>query len=403
MQTLPGGASRSISRRSCAASSCGGGAPAGSRARRRDFRRRRSSSSTRAIDPHRRRDGVRRDAQVAALDDDPAADRRADHADLREIGRPRRPGRPVDADRSAAPAGGRVEPGSRARVARGERRPTRGSSSSGPTSCSRPAPSANRNWSRRRRRCGPPKPSLQSLQAQVQQQQVQLRYYTISAPTAGIVGDVPARVGMQVSTSTLLTTIDQNDTLEVYVSVPIERSGDLKTGLPIKVMSSDGKDTLAMTTVGFISPRVDESTQSILVKGTVRNPDGALRSSQFVRARIVWKTAHGLVVPVTAVARVNGQYFVFVAESADGKAKRQARRAPARDQGRADRRRRLSGARRHQGRRPGRHLRRAEARRRRAGRAGARRCTAARCRQTPAPPAPSSQPCSPAVPNVLWL
>jgi RND family efflux transporter MFP subunit len=161
--------------------------------------------------------------------------------------------------------------------------------------------------------------SLQSLQAQVQQQQVQLRYYTISAPTSGIVADVPARVGMQVSTSTLLTTIEQNDVLEVYVSVPVERSGDLKMGLPIKVMSSDGKDTLAMTTVGFISPSVDDATQSILVKGTVRNSDGKLRSSQFVRARVVWKTAPGLVVPVTSVARVNGQYFVFVAESAEGK------------------------------------------------------------------------------------
>ena len=38
-----------------------------------------------------------------------------------------------------------------------------------------------------------------------------------------------------------------------------------------------------------------------------------------MRARIVWKTAEGLVVPVTAVSRVNGQYFVFVAEEADGK------------------------------------------------------------------------------------
>jgi RND family efflux transporter MFP subunit len=161
--------------------------------------------------------------------------------------------------------------------------------------------------------------SLQALQAQVQQQQVQLRYYAISAPTSGIVADVPARVGMQVSTSTVLTTIEQNDTLEVYVSVPVERAGDLKIGLPLKVMSSDGKDTLAVTTVGFISPSVDEATQSILVKGTVRNPDGKLRSSQFVRARIVWKTTDGLVVPVTAVARINGQYFVFVAQGADSK------------------------------------------------------------------------------------
>jgi RND family efflux transporter MFP subunit len=160
--------------------------------------------------------------------------------------------------------------------------------------------------------------SLEALQAQVQQQQVQLRYYSITAPTAGIVGDVPARVGMQVSSSTVLTTVDQNDTLEVYVSVPVERSGDLKIGLPLRVVSGDGQD-LAATTIGFISSSVDEATQSILVKGTVRNPNGSLRSSQFVRARIVWKTVDGLVVPVTAVSRVNGQYFVFVADMAEGK------------------------------------------------------------------------------------
>jgi multidrug efflux pump subunit AcrA (membrane-fusion protein) len=85
-------------------------------------------------------------------------------------------------------------------------------------------------------------------------------------------------------------------------------------------MSSDGSQTLATTTIGFISPSVDPETQSILVKGAVANPGGTLRSSQFVRARIVWKTAAGLVVPVTAVARVNGQYFVFVAEPAEAKA-----------------------------------------------------------------------------------
>lgn len=160
---------------------------------------------------------------------------------------------------------------------------------------------------------------LAALQAQVQQQQVQLRYYTITAPTAGIVGDVPVRVGMQVSTTTMLTTIDQNETLELNVSVPIERASDLKKGLPIQVLSSDDLETLATSAVSFISPRVDEQTQSVLVKGVVQNPQGVLRSAQFVRARIIWKTTQGLVVPVTAVLRINGQYFAFVAEDAGGK------------------------------------------------------------------------------------
>jgi RND family efflux transporter MFP subunit len=160
---------------------------------------------------------------------------------------------------------------------------------------------------------------LKALQAQLQQQEVQLRYYTVAAPTAGIIGDVPMRVGTVVTPQTLLTTIDQNETLELYVSVPIERARQLANGLPVRVFSSDGTEQLAATTIGFISPHVDDQTQSVLVKGTVRNPDGRLRSSQFVRARIIWKTADGLVVPVTAVVRVNGQFFAFVAEDGAGK------------------------------------------------------------------------------------
>ena len=160
--------------------------------------------------------------------------------------------------------------------------------------------------------------NLKALQAQVQQQQVQLRYFTVAAPTAGIVGDVPVRVGSMVNAQTVLTTIDRNETLEVYIDVPVERAPSLRNGLPIRIASSDGSQELAQTTVSFISPHVDDQTQSVLVKGAVRNPDGSLRPSQYVRARIVWKTADALVVPVTAVLRINGQFFAFVAEESGG-------------------------------------------------------------------------------------
>lgn len=160
--------------------------------------------------------------------------------------------------------------------------------------------------------------NLKALQAQVQQQQVQLRYFTVAAPTAGIVGDVPVRVGNVVTPQTMLTTIDQNETLEVHIDVPVERAAQLKPGLPIRILSSDGTQELAQTTVTFVSPHVDDQTQSVLVKGTVPNPAGTLRASQYVRARIIWKTSDALVVPVTAVLRINGQFFAFVAEDAGG-------------------------------------------------------------------------------------
>lgn len=161
--------------------------------------------------------------------------------------------------------------------------------------------------------------NLKALDAQVRQEKAQLEYFTVTAPTAGIVGDVPVRVGNQVSTQTMLTTIDQNATFEVHIAVPIERAAALRNGLPIRVFSSDGSTELASTRIGFISPHVDDATQSVLVKGQVPNPGGRLRASQYVRARIIWKTAEGIVVPVTGVVRINGRFFAFVAEDAGGK------------------------------------------------------------------------------------
>ncbi len=158
--------------------------------------------------------------------------------------------------------------------------------------------------------------SLRAQAAQIEENQVQLRYYTVTAPTAGVVGDVPARVGNQVTSSTVLTSIDQNDRLEVHVQVPIERSTDLKTGLPLRVLGADGS-VVAETTIGFVSPSVDDPTQTVLVKGIVTNP-GTLRAQQLVQAQIVWSTSNGLLVPVLAVTRINDQYFAFVARKKDG-------------------------------------------------------------------------------------
>lgn len=158
---------------------------------------------------------------------------------------------------------------------------------------------------------------LTSLKARLQQERVTLKYYEVHAPGAGTVGDVPIRVGMHVTSDTVLTTIDLNQALEVYVPVPLERSRDLKLGLPLQILDGEGT-LLASAQVTFISPRVDDQTQSILVKARLAG-DGQLRSSQLVRARIVWRKVEALAIPVLSVVRINGQPFVFVAQEKDGR------------------------------------------------------------------------------------
>ncbi len=154
--------------------------------------------------------------------------------------------------------------------------------------------------------------SLDALKARERESRVELQYYRVSAPTAGVVGDIPVRVGDRVTTSTVLTTVDQNAGLEAYIQIPIERAQDLRPGLPVRLVDDRGT-TLIETAIDFISPQVDDSTQSVLVKASV--PAGAsFRTEQVVRAVVLWRNEPGLTIPTTAVTRINGQHFAFVAE-----------------------------------------------------------------------------------------
>jgi RND family efflux transporter MFP subunit len=158
---------------------------------------------------------------------------------------------------------------------------------------------------------------LAAVQSQIRETQVQLQYYRVTAPTTGIVGDIPIRVGDRVTPATLITTIDQPQDLEAYINVPLERSLDLRVGLPVELLDGDGAVT-AINPVTFVAPRADDATQSVLAKATLRQAPPGLRVMQYVRARIVWSREPALAVPVVAVSRMAGQQFVFVAEPAQG-------------------------------------------------------------------------------------
>ena len=156
---------------------------------------------------------------------------------------------------------------------------------------------------------------MKAVESQIRETQVQLQYYRVTAPTAGIVGEIPIRQGDRVTSSTPITTIDQAEGLEAYINVPLERAADLKLGLTVELIDSDGQ-VVASNPITFIAPRADDATQSVLVKATLRRMPPGLRVMQYVRGRIVWNNDPALAVPVVAVNRIAGQHFVFVAEPA---------------------------------------------------------------------------------------
>jgi RND family efflux transporter MFP subunit len=157
---------------------------------------------------------------------------------------------------------------------------------------------------------------LAAVAEQIREQEVQLAYYRVTAPTGGVIGDVPVRVGDRVTDSTVLTTIDMGGGLELYLHVPVRNAAGLVKGLPVRILDDEGA-VLADTSLDFVSPQVDEATQTVLAKAPL--PDSAgFRTEQQVRARIVWSASPGLRVPVVAVSRISGRYFAFVAVEEEG-------------------------------------------------------------------------------------
>ena len=96
-------------------------------------------------------------------------------------------------------------------------------------------------------------------------QEEQLAYYTVRAPFDGVVGDIPVHVGDYVSSSTMLTTVDENKDLEAYIYVPTERASQIRMGLEVDLLDTNGK-ILEKSKIDFISPQVDNTLQGILAK-----------------------------------------------------------------------------------------------------------------------------------------
>ncbi|OYD94274.1 efflux transporter periplasmic adaptor subunit [Nostoc sp. 'Peltigera membranacea cyanobiont' 213] len=154
--------------------------------------------------------------------------------------------------------------------------------------------------------------TLQQVNVNAQTQQIQSD--KITAPFNGTVGNMAVKVGDLVNTSTQLLNLTQNRPLEVNISVPLQQGPQLRKGMPVEVMNTQGQK-LGRSRVFFIAPSANNETQGILVKALFDNPNGQLHADQLVRARLFWNQRPGILIPTTAMTRVGGDTFVYVVET----------------------------------------------------------------------------------------
>ncbi len=155
--------------------------------------------------------------------------------------------------------------------------------------------------------------TLKQASAQVNLESERLRDTTVTAPFAGVIGDIPVRVGTYVESGDTLMTVTQNQILELRLPIPLERGPDLRLGLPVRMEDAQGK-ALGNGRITFISPQVNAESQTILAKASIDNPQDQLRDGQFVRARVIWdRQPSAIVIPSHAIVAQGTERLVYVA------------------------------------------------------------------------------------------
>jgi membrane fusion protein, multidrug efflux system len=154
--------------------------------------------------------------------------------------------------------------------------------------------------------------------------QVNLVYCHITSPIDGRVGLRLVDPGniVQANSTTSLVVVTQLQPITVIFSVAEDYLSEIEQqlhhGQKLKVEALDRAEvkTIATGSLLTLDNQVDTTTGTVKLKAVFDNKDNALFPNQFVNAKLLVETQHGVVlVPTPAIQRNSQQAFVYVIKS----------------------------------------------------------------------------------------
>ena len=175
---------------------------------------------------------------------------------------------------------------------------------------------------------GETKGAIMTNEANLQTAQINFGYTDIVAPITGKVGRTALTKGNVVGPdSGVLTTIVSQDPM--YVTFPVsqreflraaqsERPTDVKD-IKVQIRFSDGTVYDQVGKINFVDVTVDRTTDTVIVRAVIPNPDGRLIDGQLVRVNLESDAPdEKVLIPQAALIADQQGVYVFVVE--DGKA-----------------------------------------------------------------------------------
>jgi membrane fusion protein (multidrug efflux system) len=164
--------------------------------------------------------------------------------------------------------------------------------------------------------------TMKSNEARVAAAQSRLSDTYIRAPFAGHVGLRRVSMGALISPGTLITTLDDTNTIKVDFSVPEAQVGALKAGQTVMTRTTAYPGRQFNGRVLSVDSRVDPATRSVIVRAVVPNRDGALKPGMFLTVALSQDERPALMIPEEALVPEQARQFVYVVQG-DSVAKRE--------------------------------------------------------------------------------
>jgi membrane fusion protein (multidrug efflux system) len=166
------------------------------------------------------------------------------------------------------------------------------------------------------------KAGLSQAEASLASAKEMLSYCYVKSPAAGVVGTLPFKKGALVNTASVLTTVSNNSSMEVYFSLTekdalamSQAEGGQKAAMGampnVQLQLADGSIYAHEGKVTKMSGVIDPATGSLQVIAVFPNPERVLKSGGSGSIIIPKSNTSAIVIPQGCVSEIQNKKFVY--------------------------------------------------------------------------------------------
>jgi membrane fusion protein (multidrug efflux system) len=150
------------------------------------------------------------------------------------------------------------------------------------------------------------------LEAKLKLAEARLARSEIRAPFNGVMGLRNISPGDFVKDGADLALIEDISKMKVDVRLPERYFGRIKPGQPIMLSFDSMPGKTFTATLKAVDAQVDANGRSLLLRGELANPGGALRTGMYARARVLLReNPQAMLIPEEAITPVGADVFVY--------------------------------------------------------------------------------------------